>query len=225
MPLEGALRGGGPMDRALTDFSLIETLRWDPDSGFVRLRLHLARLERSARRLGFRPPPDALERLQQAVAAASSPLRLRLTADAEGRVDVTTAPFAPLAAGTIWTVRIAKTRLHSANKLLRFKTTRRGVYEAARAEYSPEQADEVLMLNERGEACEGTITSLFLDDGTGVLRTPPIACGLLAGVLRTELICERKARVSRIGQDELESGRLFVGNSLRGLIEAKLAGD
>ena len=58
-----------------------------------------------------------------------------------------------------------------------------------------------------------------------MLRTPPIACGLLAGVLRTELICERKARVSRIGQDELESGRLFVGNSLRGLIEAKLAGD
>ena len=76
-----------------------------------------------------------------------------------------------------------------ADKLLRHKTTRRAVYEAARAEYPAAEADEVLLLNERGEACEGTITSVFLDDGSGILKTPPISCGLLAGVLRTELIC------------------------------------
>ncbi len=44
----------------------------------------------------------------------------------------------------------------------------------------------------KGEVCEGTITSVFLDDGSGYLKTPPIACGLLAGVLRTELICQRR---------------------------------
>ncbi|MGO7501158.1 aminotransferase class IV, partial [Rhizobium ruizarguesonis] len=63
---------------------------------------------------------------------------------------------------------------------LRVKTTRRSVYEAARAEYRPDEADEVILLNERGEVCEGNITSIFLDDGTGILRTPPISCGLLA---------------------------------------------
>jgi 4-amino-4-deoxychorismate lyase len=123
----------------------------------------------------------------------------------------------------IWTVRVAETRLDSADKLLRIKTTRRAVYDAARAEFTTLQADEVLMLNERGDVCEGTITSVFLDDGSGILRTPPIACGLLAGVLRTELICQRKARVARITLDDLATGKLFVGNSLRGLIPAKLS--
>ena len=83
-------------------------------------------------------------------------------------------------------------------------------------------ADEVLLLNEKGEPCEGTITSIFLDDGAGVLKTPPISCGLLSGVLRTELICARRARVQRLTVDDLRNGTLYTGNSLRGLIRAKL---
>ncbi|WP_283196229.1 aminotransferase class IV family protein [Rhizobium sp. AN80A] len=206
----------------MADFSLIETLRYEPDTGFIRLRLHLARLTRSARRIGFPQPVGALERLQQAVAGATSTQRVRLTFDENANISVTAAPFTPLAPDTTWTIRIADQRLASADKLLRIKTTRRAVYEAARAEYATDEADEVLMLNERGEACEGTITSIFLDDGSGVLRTPPISCGLLAGVLRTELICQRKARVGRITRDDLKTGKLYVGNSLRGLIPAKI---
>ncbi|KAA0700966.1 hypothetical protein DTW90_04965 [Neorhizobium sp. P12A] len=210
------------MDRALENISLIETLRYEPEQGFVRLRLHLARLERSARRLDFPKPSEAVAKLQEAVVGSAAPLRVRLTFDSRGRIEVTTAPFAPLAFDTVWTVRVARTRLDSNDKLLRVKTTRRGIYEAARAEYSAEQADEVILLNERGDVCEGTITSVFLDDGSGILRTPPIACGLIAGVLRTELICQRKARVGRISRDDLANAQLFVGNSLRGLIAAKI---
>lgn len=206
----------------MTDFSLIETLRWQPDEGFTRLRLHLARLSRSARRLGFPPPIDTKAKLEAAVAGATGPLRIRLTFDAQGHIEVTSAAFVPLAANTVWTVRIAETRLDSADRLLRVKTTRRTVYERARAEYAAAEADEVILLNERGEVCEGTITSIFLDDGTGTLRTPPISSGLLAGVLRTELICRRKARVGRITLADLDAARLYIGNSLRGLIRVNL---
>ncbi|AJC81077.1 aminotransferase class 4 protein [Rhizobium etli bv. phaseoli str. IE4803] len=206
----------------MTDFSLIETLRWQPGDGFIRLRLHFARLSRSARRLGFPQPIDAAVKLEDAVAGAAGPLRIRLTFDAQGHIEVTSAAFVPMAPETVWTVRIAETRLDSTDRLLRHKTTRRAVYEVARAEYAPDEADEVILLNERGEVCEGTITSVFLDDGTGTLRTPPISCGLLAGVLRTELICARKARVGRLTLAELDAGTLYIGNSLRGLIRAKL---
>jgi 4-amino-4-deoxychorismate lyase len=206
----------------VTDFSLIETLRFDADAGFVRLRLHLARLSRSARRVGFPEPAAAAAKLDEAVAGASRGLRVRLTLDRQGLMEVTTAPFTPLPADTLWTVRIAHSRLDSNDKLLRLKTTNRAVYDTARAEYASSDADEVVMLNERGEVCEGTITSVFLDDGSGILRTPPISCGLLAGVLRTELICQRKARVSRISLEELRAGKLYVGNSLRGLIPATI---
>ncbi len=206
----------------MTDFSLIETLRYEPDAGFVRLRLHLARLKRSARRLDFGGAERAQEELQKAVAGAAGPLRIRLTLDRQGAIAVTTVAFAPLAADAVWRVRLAETRLSSEDKLLRVKTTRRSVYETARAEFPSTEADEVLLLNEKGEVCEGTITSIFLDDGSGTLKTPPIACGLLAGVLRTELICQRRARVARLSPDDLAKGDLYVGNSLRGLIRAKL---
>ena len=207
----------------MSDFSLIETLRFEPGIGFTRLRLHLARLDRSARRIGFPAPLTAREKLEEAVAGATTPLRVRLTLDAAGRIDVTSATFTPLAPDTIWKLHIASQRLDSADRLLRIKTTRREVYETARAEYPASEADEVLMLNERDEVCEGTITSVFLDDGSGLLRTPPISCGLLAGVLRTELICQRKARVGRISLADIAGGRLYMGNSLRGLIPAVLA--
>ncbi|MBN8949506.1 MULTISPECIES: aminotransferase class IV family protein [unclassified Rhizobium] len=210
------------MDRPLEDFSLIETLRYEPEAGFVRLRLHLARLQRSARRLDFAAPKDVLGKLEQAVTDAAAPLRVRLTADREGQTALTTAPFVPLLPDTVWRVRIATTRLDSADKLLRVKTTRRAVYEAARAEYGPDEADEVLLLNEKDDVCEGTITSIFLEDDPDTLRTPPISAGLLAGVLRTELICQRKARVGRIRLDDLKDRPLYVGNSLRGLIRAQL---
>jgi 4-amino-4-deoxychorismate lyase len=206
----------------MTDFSLIETLRFEPDTGFVRLRLHLARLSRSARRVGFPEPAAAAAILNEVVTGASRCLRVRLTLDKEGRIEVTAAPFTPLPAATVWAVRVADTRLDSNDRLLRMKTTNRAVYDIARAEYASSDADEVIMLNERAEVCEGTITSVFLDDGSGVLRTPPISCGLLAGVLRTELICQRKARVGRISGQDLRSGGLYVGNSLRGLIAATL---
>ncbi len=209
----------------MTDFSLIETLRWEPDEGFIRLRLHLARLSRSARRIGFPEPLDAAARLEEALAGEKEPRRVRLTFDDKGRIDITTAPFAPLSPDVVWTLRIANTRLDSTDRLLRLKTTRRAIYEAARAEFTQQQADEIILLNERQEVCEGTITSVFLDDGSGTLRTPPISCGLLAGVLRTELICQRRARVCRITLDDLDKGTLYVGNSLRGLIRARLQKD
>lgn len=158
----------------------------------------------------------------RAVSGARAPLRVRLTLDRDGSIDVTTAPFVPLAEGAAWRVRIASTRLDSHDRLLRMKTTRRSRYEAARSEFSAAEADEVILLNEKGEVCEGTITSVFLDDGSGYLKTPPIACGLLAGVLRTELICQRRARVERLAPADLASGRLYIGNSLRGLIRAEL---
>ncbi|QRM44237.1 aminotransferase class IV family protein [Rhizobium sp. BG4] len=207
----------------MSNFSLIETLRWEPGIGFTRLRLHLARLDRSARRIGFPTPLQAKDRLEEAVAGATTSLRVRLTLDAAGRIDVTSAAFTPPAPDTIWKLRIASQRLDSADKLLRIKTTRREVYEAARAEYPASEADEVLMLNENDEICEGTITSVFLDDGSDLLRTPPISCGLLAGVLRTELICQRKARVGRISLADIAGGKLYMGNSLRGLIPSVLA--
>ena len=54
-----------------------------------------------------------------------------------------------------------------------------------------------MLLNERGEVCEGTITSVFVDIGDGALLTPPLRCGLLPGVLRGEMLDAGKGAARR----------------------------
>ena len=203
------------------DFSLIETMRWQPGDGFVRVDQHLRRLARSADALGFRQPQDPLGKLK-AAAEGETPLRVRLTMNSRGKIGVTTTPFQEQPQDTVWKLRIAKTRLKSDDSLYRHKTSRREPYEAARAEFSAEEADEVLLLNERGEVCEGTITNVFAEVGEGQFVTPALSSGLLPGILRADLIRERKARSEVLRPEDLRFRKLFVGNSLRGLIRAEL---
>ena len=109
---------------------------------------------------------------------------------------------------------LAEERLRSDDPWLQVKSTRREVYDRARASLT-EGLDEVLFLNERGEVCDGTITTVFFDRGQG-MRTPPLSSGLLPGVLRAELGCAEEV----LSAEDLPKVRLWVGNALRGLIPA-----
>ncbi|CAM5368319.1 hypothetical protein MAUB1S_06313 [Mycolicibacterium aubagnense] len=219
MPAESPLRDGNA-----PSFSLIETLRWEPETGFVRLERHLARLGASAMELGFRHDADAASTaLLSAVKDASAPQRMRLALAASGNVEATAQPFQPLPAGTVWTLQLAQVQLSSHDALLRHKTNRRDIYQEARTEYAAADADEVLLANERGEICEGTITNLFVDLGDdSPLLTPALACGLLPGILRGELLDQGRAREAVLTLRDLTAARrLYIGNSLRGLIAAR----
>src|SRR3546814_816379 len=145
MSSESTVRGGRP-----ADLSLIETIRWEPGKGFLRLDHHMRRLKCSADALGFLQPDDPKAALQGAV-TGELPLRVRLTVTYRGKIELTTSSFEPVPDDRIWRLRIAQQRLASDDAFLRHKTSRREAYEAARAEFSSEDADEVLLLNERGE--------------------------------------------------------------------------
>lgn len=224
MPAEGPIRDGTAAGVDGT-FKLIETMRWEPDIGFLRLERHLARLSASAAALGFSHDEGHIpEALDQAVANAGTPLRVRLTLARDGDIAVTAQRYEPFPPGKAWTLSLARTRLDSADPLLRHKTSRREAYLSARSEYTPAEADEVLLANERGNLCEGTITNIFADFGDGVLATPRLECGLLPGILRAELLDQGKAVETVFAFGDLKSaGAIFVGNSLRGLIPAKVA--
>jgi 4-amino-4-deoxychorismate lyase len=192
------------------DLKLIETMLWD-GRGFPRLGLHLARLERSAKALGW-ALPASVEQALQAVGRDTA-ARVRLTLGKHGALDVAISDLPPAKAQ--WTVALSPVRVDSADPWLRLKTTRRALYDGARAAL-PEGLDELLFLNERGEVCEGTISTLFFDRGDG-MRTPPVACGLLPGVLRAELGCPEEV----LSGNDLGRVRLWMGNALRGLIAVK----
>jgi len=207
----------------MSGFSLIETMRFELETGIPRLNLHMARLKNSAKVLGFASVENAHSALGIYIREKTEALRLRLEFFQDGRFEIKSAPYAPLADDIVWRIRIARqAKLASTDPILRHKTSKRAVYDAARAEYSKDDADEVILLNEKGEICEGTITNVFVDDGSGTLLTPPLSSGCLAGILRTSLICKKKARNQRLTIDDLRRNPFYVGNSLRGLIRAEL---
>jgi 4-amino-4-deoxychorismate lyase len=210
------------MKRKPADLTLRETLRWDPQTGFQRIEQHMRRLLRSADALGFRAPVNTIQVLEKKV-GGENPLCVKLVMNYKGELDIETVDFRPFTKDTVWRVRIAKqTTLDSTDTFYRHKSSRREPYDAARAEFSAEEADEVLLLNERGELCEGSSTSIFVEMPDGQLLTPPLDSGILPGVLRADLIRERRARGQALKPQDIAGRRLFVGNSLHGLIAAEL---
>lgn len=203
--MESALRDGADAP----GLKLIETMLWD-GACVPRWPLHVARLTAGAAALGWAVPALSV------AGPDGQAARLRLTLDALGKVEVELGAVPP--ARAVWRLGLAAERLHSGDPWLGVKSTRRMVYDGARAEM-PAGVDELVFLNERGEVCDGTITTLFFDRGAG-LRTPPLTCGLLPGVLRAELNCMEEVLVAA----DLPKVRLWVGNALRGLSEAVWVG-
>lgn len=199
------------------DLKVIETFGFRPDDGFIRLENHLRRLAETCDTLKI---PFDLDVCREKLAAlpVSDPLRVRLTITIEGEVEVTSAIMAPTP--DKWRIGVYSKRLKSTDPWLQVKTTNRALYNQARAEL-PDGIDEYIFLNESDEVCEGTITNIFADFGEGLV-TPPTSCGLLPGILRAELL-ESDARTEIIPFARLKTAkRIFVGNSLRGLIPAYL---
>ncbi|WP_420584673.1 aminotransferase class IV family protein [Ruegeria sp.] len=202
------------------DFRLIETLAYRPDQGFVRRDRHLARMARSAQAFGIPFNSErAVEHLE--ANAGKAPLRCRLTLAVDGETDVTTGALADNPA--VWRVTIAAPRLRASDIWLQHKTTQRAVYDTARAEL-PDGVDELLFLNERDELCEGTITNVFLDMPDGRCLTPALISGVLPGILREELLDNKQVTEATLTLTDLKNAtKIFVGNSLRGLIRVELA--
>ena len=207
------------------DYGLIETLRWSHKTGFERFELHLARLAGSAEALGFRFDRGAIE-ARFAALAATLPVegarRVRLELRRSGDFDLI-APALAAEADRPVIAHLASLRADAADPFLRHKTTRRQLYEAAFAEGAARGADEAILLNRSGFVTEATRSNIFVERD-GLLLTPPVADGLLPGILRRHLLETGAAIEQQLTAEDLATApRWFLGNSLRGLRPGQLA--
>jgi len=217
-------------DSVRRPLALIETLRFSPTEGFIRRDRHLARMSASAEALGL--PFDgqsARSELDRALRARgeganTGDLRIRLTLNESGAFHATAAPLGE--AKPHWTYAISPVRVSSPDILARHKTDWRDLHESEHARLSAETGcDETVFLNERGEIAEGSRTNVFVRIG-GRLFTPPLAAGILDGVLRRELLDSGRCAERTLAPEDLASAdEVLLGNSLRGLTPATPTGN
>lgn len=199
-------------------FDLIETMFFDPVEGVQRLEGHLARMKASAEALGFTfDRHGARNSLQSATFRVRSAARVRMRLAPSGALAVEVSPLPRLAELPV-PVAVRPAPMAAGDFRLAHKTSQRAAYDAARHESG---APEVVFVDEPGFVTEGSWSNVFVER-EGQLLTPPLALGLLPGVLRAELIEKGRAVESHLRLADLDDG-FFIGNSLRGLIPARLA--
>ena len=206
------------LTRDLRAFDLIETMAFDPDCGIALLDRHLQRMSTSARTFDFSFDRHAARNeLQAATFRLRTPRRVRLVLARSGAMAIEVAPM-PVPPGGPVSVAIVPLSVSPVDFRLRHKTSDRTFYDTARAAAG---TFEVVFERPNGRLTEGSFCSLFVPRGD-VLVTPPLADGLLPGVLRAELLASGRAIEGNVTAADLTE-EFFVGNALRGLIVARLA--
>lgn len=210
--------------RAITapqpDFSLLETLRWTPPEGWFLPERHLSRLSDSAEYFGFPFDKAMIEaRLTVLEKSFQGPQRVRLLLLPDGTLKDEGTLLPPQSVNPL-RVKLAVYPIDDSDVFLYHKTTRRTVYEQARA--AQPDCDDVLLYNQRGELTDFTIGNLVaqLD---GQLVTPPVACGLLPGTFRADLLAQGMIQERELYREDLvRCTKLFLVNSVRGWVEIEL---
>jgi len=200
------------------DFSLLETMRLDQGQ-IPRLERHMARMSASAGHFGYPfhdvAVRDALASVRRAHQQGC--WRVRLLVDRTGAPTVECTPHTKdkNTAGYAF----AHDPVDERDPFLFNKTTHRTVYEQARR--AQPDVDDVILWNRRGEVTESTIGNVVVAVD-GVRATPPVACGLLGGTFRAELL-DSGAIVERVlRRDEVAAApELWLINSVREWVEAR----
>ncbi len=203
------------------EFELFETLHVTRLEGYRHLDLHLKRLRASANYFGF-TYIDSKVRNTLANALGDLPpdraYRAKLSLDQSGQCLVQTAPLTPLPAQV--KILIGAQTIDAANLFLRHKTTLRARYDSAWRAAEEKGAFDTLFTNTDGELTEGGRSNIFLRI-QGHWYTPPLASGVLPGVMRSVLLIDPQWAASerRLTLADLRAAeRVVVCNALRGAL-------
>lgn len=216
---ESILKGGFARQQA-GGFDLIESMRFNPETGMELLELHLERMKASAAELGFAFDRHQTRNQIQALCfelEVSSKVRLLLARS--GAIALEAQELGERLTEPLKCI-VLPMPVDSGDWRLRHKVSDRGFYQDALSVARSDGAQEALLLRDDGMLTEGSWTNIFVERD-GLLLTPPADLGLLPGILRRSLLEAGKARESRLQIADLEQGFL-LGNAVRGLMKANL---
>lgn len=233
-----SLLKGRFLTHAQPDFQLFETILWQPDTGYWLLEQHLSRLAGAAQyfRFSFDLQMARSQLCLEETSFEDGCRRVRLVLAKDGRMSVTAVPCeAPVltelplhppqvdvsgCAIVDFSSRIVDTD----NPWLFHKTTMRKLYDAEYKEAQNKGLFDYIFCNSDGEVTEGCITNIVIYS-QGRYITPPVASGLLPGVMREHLLIESAVPLVEkvLTRQEVRSAEaLWVCNSVRGLVRVRM---
>lgn len=196
---------------------LLESIRLE-NGTFLMLENHLSRISSSARYFSY-PFPESEIRTKLASLSQQYPAgiyKVRLLVSMQGVIELEAEELQDISQPIVAT--LAKTPISSQNIFLHHKTTDRKVYE----EHKAAGFFDTLLWNEKGELTEFTIGNLVLELD-GKLVTPHRDSGLLAGVMRADLLASGKVEERVVYREDLKRSRaVWLVNSVRGWMKVKL---
>ncbi len=211
------------LTRKVPEFSLVETIRFSRE-GYYLLDLHMARLKDSCRYFSI---PFCYKEIQKRLCDLECRLnrdtvyRVRLLVSADGNIQLQYEILNDIELPV--TMQLSSKKILSDDIYVYHKTTHREFLDKARQDAIKKGMGEVIFTNMKGELTEGSFTNIFLLQ-KGMLYTPSLQCGLLRGVLREHLLQNNLAKEKILYPADINtSGKVFIGNSVRGLMEATVA--
>jgi para-aminobenzoate synthetase / 4-amino-4-deoxychorismate lyase len=210
------------------EFDLLEALLWTPVTGgtpadgYFLLDRHTVRLQDSADYFGFRfDRAEWRDRLEE-VRRTWPPFdhKVRVALDRGGNLSISATQLSEIARPPVQRVALAQQPIDSGDVFLYHKTSRRAIYDRARA--AQPDCDDVILWNERGEVTESCTANVVIDLN-GELITPPIDCGLLGGTFRAELLAQGQI-VERVITIEMlrAARRMWLINSVRKWMDVQI---
>jgi len=210
------------LNEQVPDFALLETLLWTPAEGYFLLDYHMKRMADSATYYGFDVESEDIENAlrKEASRFSNKHCRVRLLVDKDGSSQIQSTNFDYQESANLVRTSLAKVPVDTKNTFLYHKTTFRQFYDKAINDFP--DCDDVILWNERMEITESSIANIVLDID-GVMYTPPVSSGLLAGVFRAWLLDQGKIRERVLGISDLKVCRkMYLINSVRKWREAVL---
>jgi para-aminobenzoate synthetase/4-amino-4-deoxychorismate lyase len=204
------------------EFSLLETMLHDPESGYFLYERHLDRLATSARYFGIKCDLLAVRRRlnQEVQAPMNGPHRVRLLVRPSGAMNVQVAALPEAKVKGPIGARLAVTPVDETDPFLFHKTTHRDVYERQLAAHP--KCSEVLLWNTGGELTEFCTGNLVIEL-EGEKWTPPVASGLLAGTFRADLLENQDIRERVLYKEDVaRAEQVYMINSVRKWAEIHL---
>ncbi|MFC1517028.1 aminodeoxychorismate synthase component I [Candidatus Margulisiibacteriota bacterium] len=194
---------------------LIETMLLEKGQIFL-LELHLKRLKRTANYFNYILPLNKIRAVLRELPRSNSATKrykIRLLLKKDGSFNISCTPeqkFRPQGRA-----RLSGIQLNSKNEYLKYKTTKRQVYDAEYKKAQQAGMDDVIFCNEKGEITEGAVSNIIVQQN-GRKYTPPLSAGLLPGTYREHLLKSGVLKEKKIMIKDLKSTeQVFLCNSVK----------